>query len=506
VFKNRDRVFFLALALLLLVLRMPSFDMPLDPDSSANAFFASHMLRGDVLYDRFHPAHHLPAIYYTFEFAFRMFGDHPTSPKFLLFPWALACAWLVYLMGRSFLGEQNGILGAVFFTLISSQKWVTGMTVEMEHFANLPLIANMFLATSLFRKRAPAWQFVWIGVLGAICVLYKVTFIAPLVVAGISILLIGWMTRHEAGAIKTMLLRLTWMGIGFMLPLATTAAYFASLGLWERFMLVFEFGTGYMSDARLMGGSSLPRPFGFPLFWLSVNNIALLLFGLMGTYRLVRRSVPLRNIDSIADLALVLWFVASMALAGLRGGGFAHYVLPVLPPLAILAAIEISTAYQRWKMTSSPRSAILGAGVFVALVVINFAFSNYELYSQYVNYKTGNITHENFLHQVDPAGYASQLISQYLRTNTTPDDFIYIWSIYVDVYYYADRLPPVDILWPSYVSATGSPQRIFSPRTKYIVLDEVERMHRPQWLMDGLAADYDLETTIEGRDIYRRTQ
>lgn len=380
------------------------------------------------------------------------------------------------------------------------------MTVEMEHFANLLLIAEFLLAMFLLRKRAPAWQFISVGILGALSVLYKVTFVAPSIVAGISIILMAWIKRSEGGVWKTMLFRLTWLTIGFILPLALVAGYFASLGLWEQFLLVFKFGSNYFNDSAQMSGSNLPRPFGFPLFWLSVNNIALLLFGLIGTYRLVRRSVPLRNINSIADLALALWFVASMALAGLRGGGFAHYVLPVLPPLAILAAIEISTAYQRWKMTSSPRSAILGAGVFVALVVINFAFSNYELYSQYVKYKTGNITHENFLHQVDPAGYASQLISQYLRTNTTPDDFIYIWSIYVDVYYYADRLPPVDILWPSYVSATGSPQRIFSPRTKYIVLDEVERMHRPQWLMDGLAADYDLETTIEGREIYRRTQ
>lgn len=503
-FKNRDWVFFVALALLLLILRMPSFEMPLDPDSSANAFFARQMLRGDALYDRFHPAHHLPGIYYTFELAFRVFGDHPISPKLLLFPWALACTWLVYLMGRSFLDEQTGILGAVFFTLVSSQKWVTGMTVEMEHFANLPLIANMFLATSLFRKRAPAWQFIWVGVLGAICVLYKVTFVAPLLVAGISILGIAWTTRHESGTFKTMLLRLIWMGIGFIVSLSIVAAYFASLGLWERIMLVFELGTGYISDAQLMGGSDLPRPFGFPLFWLSVNNIALLLFGLIGTYRLVRRSLPARNIDNVADLALVLWFVVSMALAGLRGGGFAHYVLPVLPPLALLAAIEISTAYQRWKMTSSQRSAILGAGVFVALVVINFAFSNYELYNQYVNYKTGDITHENFLYKVDPAGYASQLITQYLKTRSIPDDFIYIWSIYVDVYYYADRLPPVDILWPSYVSATGPPERIFAPRTKYIVLDIPERISRPRWLMDGLAADYYLETTIEGREIYRR--
>lgn len=504
--KKQNGVILIALALALILLRLPSFEMPLDPDSSANAFFARQMLRGETLYDRFHPAHHLPGIYYTFELAFRLFGDHPISPKLLLLPWALACAWLVYGMGRSLFDEETGVLGAFFFTLASSQRWVTGMTVEMEHFANLPLVANMFILTTLLRKSAPAWQYIWVGVLGAICVLYKVTFVAPLIVAGLSILTAAWISRHKSGAIKTMILQLTWMGIGFIVPLAMVAGYFASLGLWERFLLLFQLGTRYMGDSQLMGGANLPRPFGFPLFWLSVNNIALLLFGLMGTYRIVRRSMPVRHTDNVADLALALWFIVSLALAGLRGGGFAHYVLPVIPPLALMAAFEISSAYHRWKTTSSPRNAALGAWVFVALVVINFGISNYELYNRYISYKAGTISHQDFLRNVDQAGYVSQAITQYIKPRTTPDDFIYIWSVYVDVYYYADRLPPVDILWPSYISATGSPERIFDPRTKYIVLDVADRIERPQWLLDRLAMDYVLETTIEGREIYRRSQ
>lgn len=175
-YKKQNWILFAALALALLLLRLPSFEMPLDPDSSANAFFASHMLRGETLYDKFHPGHHLPGIYYTFELAFLLFGDNPVAPKLLLFPWALACAWLMYLMGRSFFDNRTGILSAFFFVLISSQRWVTGMTVEMEHFANLSLIAGVFITILLLRKRAPAWQFIWVGMLGAVSILYKVVF------------------------------------------------------------------------------------------------------------------------------------------------------------------------------------------------------------------------------------------------------------------------------------------------------------------------------------------
>lgn len=504
-YKKSNWILLIALALILITLRLPSFEMPLDTDSSANAFFARQMLRGETLYDKFHPAHHLPGIYYTFELAFRLFGDNDLAPKILLIPWALACAWLIHLIGRSFFDEQTGILGAIFFILVSSQIWVTGLTVEMEHFANLPLIAGAFLAINLLRKGAPAWQFIWVGVLGGISILYKVTFIAPLIAAGLSIIALAWTKRREAEVWKTMLLQLLTIGLGSILPLIIVAGYFASLGLWDRFMLIFEFGRKYFDDPQLMGGSSFPRPFGFPLFWISLNNIALLVFGLFGTYRLVRRAFPLTSTDRLTDFALSTWLIVSLALAGARGGGFAHYVLPVIPPLALTAAIEISTAYKSWKATSvNKRFATLGAGFFVSLIVINFIWGNYEIYSQYATYRLGRISYDDFLRNSSEGGYASQSVAKYIKAHTSQDDRIYIWSIYVNPYYYADRLPPVDILWPSYISATGSPTRIFGPQTKYIVLDTPERMRRPQWLLDGLAADYYLETIINGREIYRR--
>lgn len=501
---DKNWILLIGLFLLLVMLRLPSFEMPLDPDSSANAFFARQMIRGETLYDKFHPAHQLPAIYYTYEFAFALFGDNPIAPKLLLIPWALACSWLIYLMGRSYFDELTGILGAIFFILASSQRWVTGMTVETEHFANLPIIAGVFLSVHLLRKQA-TWKFVWVGVLCSIAILYKVIFVAPLIVAGLSILMLAWVKRNELGGWNTLFLQLIWLGIGLIIPCILVVGYFASLGLWQRFLLVFTFGFNYFNDPQLMGGSWLPRPFGFPIFWMSLNNLALLVFGLIGTYRLVRRALPIKNTNNLTNFALAIWLISSMALAGSRGGGFAHYVLPVIPPLSLIAAFEISTTYSHWRTTlPNKKFAPVGTVFFVFLIVFYFIWGNYETYSQYINYNLGRISYDAFIRNIDEAGYASQEISKYIKKHTNSNDLIYVWSIYVDVYYYADRLPPIDILWPSYVSATGPPERIFDPHTKYIVLDTPTRFARPQWLMDGLAANYYLETTIEGREIYRR--
>src|SRR5258708_5977632 len=137
--KKTTLIYFVISALLVVALRLPYINMLLDTDSSVNAFFARQMLRGEILYDKFHPAHHLPGIYYTFVLAFKLFGDNPAAPKLLLLAFMLAGAWLIFLMGRTFFNELAGILGAVFYIMASSQFYLAGMTAEMEHFANLPL-------------------------------------------------------------------------------------------------------------------------------------------------------------------------------------------------------------------------------------------------------------------------------------------------------------------------------------------------------------------------------
>jgi 4-amino-4-deoxy-L-arabinose transferase-like glycosyltransferase len=498
--QKKTIIIFLVIALLVVILRLPSLSMILDTDSSVNAFFARQMLRGEILYDKYHPTHHLPGIYYTFVLAFKLFGDNPVAPRLFLLVFITTGAWLIFMLGRAFFDERAGILGAFFYVLISSQVTLSGMTAEMEHFANLPLIASMFLFLILLRKNAPAVQFVWVGVLGAVCILYKIIFVGSLAAVGIAILVWAWLERDRTDNGIKLFVRLGSIAVGFMLPLALVAGYFASIGLWQRFLLVFKFGFNYFGDPNLIG-PQFPIPFGFPLFMIAMNNVALLVFGLIGTYRLTRRAIPLRTTSHLIDLTLAMWVIISFALAGLRGGGFAHYVLVVGPPLALMGGIEISLTYQRWRSIYSKKQALIGASVMVALIVIMYAWRNYDVYRPYLPIGSCRAAYEKTAYQVYQD--RQQTIIDYLKSNTTPDDFIYVWSTYLQEFYYADRLPPIDILWPEYVSATGPPERIFNPRTKYIVVDNVKL--RPQWLMDGLDEKYFLETVIQGTEIYRRT-
>lgn len=503
---KRDWYILLALVLLTIVVRLPSLIEPLDNDGGAIAYHARQIIRGNPLYSSHHPDHQLPGVFYTAALAFKLLGDNQLSLKIFILPFIIACAWLIFTMGRTIHSGLTGLVGAVFYILVSSQVLLTGTMVKIEPFANFPLTAGTLTTIMLLRKNAPARRFFWLGVLGAICILYKPIFITPMALAGIGILATAWLDRKQSNALKTVLHRLFWMLAGLSVPLMLTAFYFAALGLWDRLLLVFNLGVDWINNTDNMSASELPRPFGFPLFWMGVNNIALLLLGLFGLYRHIRRAFPIKGNGNVTNLILAFWMIISFALAGLRGGGYPYYVLLVVPSLAFMGASEIDYFHKKWKNDTGLKYNRLGSGTLAMLVIINFAWINLDLYRNYGAYETGQITLKDFLYGYKGTGARSwnaELIAEYIAERTTPDDLIYVWSTDIQIYYFADRRWPIDIPWPVYVSATGPPERVFTPQTKYIVIDSPERLVRPDWLLKGLARSYSLEAVIGEKEIYR---
>jgi 4-amino-4-deoxy-L-arabinose transferase-like glycosyltransferase len=501
---------FLVLALLVVILRIPSFDLPLDADSGVNAFFARQIIRGETLYDKFHPAHHLPGIYYTFVTAFEIFGDHPTALKLLLLPFVIMEVWLIFWIGHLFFNDLTGLLAALFFALGTSQIHLDGLTDQMELFANLPLIINMFILMTLLRSNPSARQYIWVGIVGAICILYKIVFVAPLMVAGIAICLLFWLERDVPGSGRHFLSRIVWTGIGTILPLLSVAGYFATKGLWQRVALVFTLGFNYLGDADTFGNLTFSIPFGYPLFMMVLNNAAMLVCGVFGMGLLILRAIPLKSREDLIGMVIALWMIISFMLAGLRGGGYAHYILTTIPPLALAAGYGITKAYERWK-AASPTRAFISTALITGLIILFFYVTNNDLYRSYFPYKQGLISAEEFSARISNFSVADvRPIANYLQVHTEKQDYIYIWSTDVQLYYLADRTPPIDILWTDYISATGPAERIFHENTKYIVVRKLKMANRPefprpQWFVDGLARNYTLETTLGNHEIYRRS-
>ena len=508
---NHQWAIIIGLFILVVLLRLPSVEEPFESDSGANAYHARLILQGEPLYSTHHPAHQLPAVYYTYALVFFIFGDSARSVKLFIIPWTIVIAYLIYLIGTRLESKITGLLAAVFFAILNSHIFLQGTSAKSVLFVNLPVTAAILLTIELTLRGSKNWKFVFTGVLCAVAFLYKSVYLSPLVVTLFVVFINSWFVREHDRAWKTALLSATWVLIGFIASLVCVTVYFAGLDLLSRFFLVFTLGQKYVAQIS----SNMPSAaiLVAPLFILAFNNIILLLLSIVGSIRMLRQIRQKHQTDYqfvIVGLSVVLWFVFSIIIAGITRKGWPYYSIIVIPPLVLIAAWEIGQLRRIFSrrfnaMGYFPKN--LPVAILLIVIMIQSGLTNYKQYYHYALYKLGVEMYNEFLTKSLPFGenYVKvNKIVEYIISNTCPDDYIYIWSNDPQIYYLTNRRAPIDMIWPLYAEATGSYQRIFSPRTKYIVVGDSIQAAKPEWLFEELKKSYQFEALIEDQLIYRR--
>ncbi|MBI1880469.1 MAG: glycosyltransferase family 39 protein [Chloroflexi bacterium] len=504
----------IGLAVLVVLLRLPSLDQPFDNDSGAIAYHARLIVRGEPLYSTHHPAHHLPAVFYAYALAFLLFGDTVWAVKFLLILWTILSVYLLYRLGALLIDRATGILAAVFYAILSSHLWLWGPTAEIELFANLPRIAAMLVLMWLVNRRAAAWKYVFVGLLSLLAFMFKAVYLSPLALTGVVLLVELWQTRKAPGTWHEPLWRGIWLGVGFAAGLALVLLDFGLLGLLPRFFLVFTLGQRYVNLINVTTANPANWLL-YPFAGLAINNAALLIYSLAGLVIIfvnIWRRHNFERHDHLTNLFYIaVWYILSFIEANASQIPFSHYYLLIVPPLVLLAAWLLLNIYRDLKNQVWPAHPARAISLLALLIIIPLVLSaqqNFSYYERYIQYKLGHGSYEDFLLAGGPAIQADvlqvQILVGYLRRHTSPSDYLYYWSESVQLYYMADRRCPIDIIWPLYAEATGPYQRIFVPQTKYVIVSLINSLPRPAWLKAELKDKYRLETVIASQEIYRR--
>jgi hypothetical protein len=492
--------------LLVTLVRCPSLEQPFDNDSGANAYHARLIGAGEPLYGTHHSAHHLPGIQYTYALAFLLFGDSVWAVKFLLIPWTIVTAYLVYRLGLLVMDRVTGLLAAIFYVILTTHLGLTGTTAQTELFANLPRLAAILVLIFLVVGRAEPWKFILVGLLSAIAFLYKAVYLSPLGVAGFVLLVELWQDRTIPGAWRLTIRRGLWVGLGFLGGLFIVITYFGLLGLLPRFLLVFSLGQQYVDFRNTNPIYSQLWPL-FPFWTLAANNAVLLIFSLAGLSMMLIH----KTVRSSMAFYVVIWYLFSFVEATATRILFAHYYLLMVPPLALLAAWFLLRLYRDTMERAQINGRFYANTLLIGLLAITLSLSiagNYQYYKHYVRYRLGQASYDEFLILGWP-GIGLQLVqvqelADYLQERTAPTDRIYYWSGNVQLYYLANRRAPIETILPLYVDAFGPYQRVFVPQTKYVIVGESNNIPRPDWLYPELAKNYRLETVIANQQVYRR--
>ncbi|PKO05190.1 MAG: hypothetical protein CVU41_13000 [Chloroflexi bacterium HGW-Chloroflexi-3] len=488
---------------------MPTFVLPIDNDSGANAYHARLIIQGEPLYGTHHPAHHLPGIYYTYALIFKMLGDHPNSLQATLIFLIWINGLVIIKIGDALKNHSGGVFAAVFFVLICSMPNLLGDTAEIELFANLPISIVVWLASLQWNNKKSIYVFILIGVFSAISFLFKAVYLHSFAAVGLALTL-DFLINFKENNFYDFLKNLLFIFLGWALVLVPVFLYFYFEGLLPRFLLVFKLGSMHVSI------SDYPWYFTliFPLLMVSTANLIFLIIGLVGVIKSLiyfPRTLATNKKSGILQFVIIVWAFLSIIVAGFSRHYFPHYALLIIPPLSLLVGVEIaewSNRINNYFFNLSPFKKYIFPVTLVLVVIGNTLYSSQSYIEGYIKYRARIISLTEFVSNYTLYGkinLVAQDIAFYIKQNSNPQDTILTSTQLAQICYLANRRSSVDVLWPRYVSQLGSPERAFETKPVYVVLgpnfqyDEETR----EWLYLELEKSYDFEITFDYYRLYR---
>ena len=507
---NKNHLFFLGLLILVILVRLPTLFLPIDNDTGATAYHARLILSGEPLYGTHHPAHHLPGIFYTYAAIFALLGDRPSSLQLVLMVWIWINAIYIYKIGIKVSSPFGGILSAIFFVIITSMTNIMGDTAEIELFANLPLTMIIWFGFKIIEQKRDIRSEFLIGILSAVSFLYKPVYFASLL-AVILVMLFAKLKLPASYKWSTLAGQYAVIFLGFTATIGLVTGYFAAIGLFNRFLLVFQLGTGYVAFNETPWYYSLL----IPLIMILQINIA---FVIIGFSSVMRRLIYLpKHKDSLLStsvihILLILWLIFSFVSAGFSKFGFFHYVILLIPPFGIIAGTEISDFRDRTKRDSKTNNVCIHkiiAGTFVLLIIGNTLINSWDYFAGFSKFLSNEKTLEEFAIEDTRLGFQNiqaHKIAKYIKENSNSTEIILNWSDQAQVYYLAERVASVDVIWPIYISLLGHPERAIDSQPAFIITGPVLMLddNAPKWLTTALTKSYHYDISFGEYKIYKR--
>jgi 4-amino-4-deoxy-L-arabinose transferase-like glycosyltransferase len=251
----RARLALLALALLIAVARLHTYDEPLELDITVAAVIGNELLAGRQLYTDLWD-HKPPALHITHALAILLVGYGSDAIYLLNIGAAIVTLLGVYAAASAVGGAVPGLWGAAFWTLVSGDVWLQANQPNAEVFVNACVVWAFALLVHA-DMRCHVRRFVAIGALFALGSLYK-----PLVVAPAAVLAIAHLFAPPAGSSRrrAIALILVTAAVGVAAWLIT-AGYFAALGRFhDLHQAVFEYNRFYAgSVATNLSKAVLPN-------------------------------------------------------------------------------------------------------------------------------------------------------------------------------------------------------------------------------------------------------
>jgi hypothetical protein len=416
--RRHSVLFWIAVAILTTLLRAPSlFVEVLDPDEAGHAVNTWVWMSGGTPYVDF-VDNKQPLLYAAYAAAFASLGRSLIAVHALTIPWLLLTAWLIGRLARRVWDDDAAARAAALLFTLASVAYVEKdmLSTNTEVLMNLPLVAAFWLLVDVCDESG--WRAGFSGALAAIAALFnlKAAFALPaLIAAAFAVPATG---RRWRGTV--------WLLSGFLIVVAAATAWFWQRGalgpfLYWNVLLNIDYmgagvGPGYAGYANGI-------VYGYPRLVVFALGTAPLWVCAAAAWRSSGRHAVARALR----WPLVLWAAGSLAAVCLGGRFYGHYFIQIIPPLAVLASGPVSSLRDRRPILH---------GVAVAAMVLPACGWTVAGYARIAG------------ERLDSLRPPIAAVADAVRAHTGPDDRIFVWGYWPQLYYHTRRRPASRFVFP----------------------------------------------------------
>jgi len=404
----------LILGIIVFLLRLPSCFEPFTyGDEGIYLTLGQAIRKGLVIYKDIHD--NKPPLLYLLAAAAGNFSYY----RAILFFWSFATIYLFYKLSLLLFKNKNAqIISTFIFAILTSIHTFEGNVGNAENFMILPTLAGFYLLL-----KAEKWQhYFFAGVLFSLATLFKVPAAFDFAAALIFTLIL--FLNKKAKKYSSLIIHDSLFIFGFLLPILVTFAYYASKNA-----LSFYLSAAFFQNLFYLSSWTPDKPkvgsFPLPLISRDFSLGAILIFVFLSRKKL---SLPAKLIS--------IWFPFSLFAALLSSRPYPHYLLQVLPSLAF-----------GWGLVLSKNKEKFIPPMLTLLLVFSFFwfkfwhYPNISYYKNFYQFILGQKTKEEYFNYFGSQTKFLYQTASYLKTHTSPEQKIFLWSNQPSIYALANRLP-----------------------------------------------------------------
>jgi 4-amino-4-deoxy-L-arabinose transferase-like glycosyltransferase len=411
----------LFIVLVVLAIRIPLLNIPLDRDEGGYAYIAWRMGFGEMPY-RDWIDQKPPGVFWIYRLALGLPFDATAAIHCAAMLVSVASACALFFVAARFVRPFWGAVAAVLFALLSADPLLEGTSANTEIFMLLPLILSvMALLAAVRRARGGIGLALVAGVMTGVAIGFKQVAVVnwPLLVFGY------WILAEGVGRVRRTVLFGLWSAVGACGVWAVIGFYFAMHH--ELGTMVYHVFTHNLGYVETLSWKDRIKSCWLALRGIWITEIGLWVFAIAGIAAVWMRG-SLKQAMFIAA-----WVLTSMAGVSMSGYFFRHYFEQLLPILCVAAALGAEGLEEAgfWRALPQGRRR---AALCIALLILPLTVAAPFLFVYSPREAAREIYPGNSLFADMPA------LGQRIAAVTRPDERVFMFGADPEALFYARRI------------------------------------------------------------------